>query len=99
MSGYDGTENLVEESQDWWSRNATYGMGIGGWNGSWNHPSHNQQPQIDFQNENLVAVPQPPPPGPDVGPGQSQIPLGIPIDRPPSDLNGDTGFRDGWQSL
>ncbi|KAJ5340762.1 hypothetical protein N7541_009886 [Penicillium brevicompactum] len=83
VSGYDGTENLVEESQDWWSRNATYGMGIGGWNGSWNHPSHNQQPQIDFQNENLVAVPQPPPPGPDVGPGQSQIPLGIPIDRPP----------------
>lgn len=101
VSGYDGTENLVEESQDWWSRNATYGMGIGGWNGSWNHPSPNQQPQINFQNDNLVAVPQPQPqppaPAPNVRPEHSQIPLGVPIAHSPSDPNGDTGFRDGWQ--
>ncbi|KAJ5492266.1 hypothetical protein N7453_010363 [Penicillium expansum] len=37
VSGYDGTENLVEESQDWWSRNASaYGIGMDGWSGTWN---------------------------------------------------------------
>ncbi|CAG7918984.1 unnamed protein product [Penicillium olsonii] len=88
VSGYDGTENLVEESQDWWSRNATYGMGIGGWNGSWNTASPNPQPQIEFQNENLVAVAQPPTPGPDNG---------IPITRPHLAPDGNPPFRDGWQ--
>ncbi|CAG8124276.1 unnamed protein product [Penicillium salamii] len=97
VSGYDGTENLVEESQDWWSRNATYGMGIGGWNGSWNPAPPNPQPHIGFQTENLVAVPQPPVPGPDTGPEQPQTPVDIPIARPPLAPDGNPTFRDGWQ--
>lgn len=48
VSGLDATENLVEESQDWWSRNAAVlGLGMEGWSGPWNpevpsHPSHLQ---------------------------------------------------------
>lgn len=46
VSTLDPTENLVEESQDWWSRNAAaLGLGMEGWNGPFSpevagHPSH-----------------------------------------------------------
>lgn len=48
VSALDATENLVEESQDWWSRNAaTLGLSMEGWSGPWSpevpgHPSHLQ---------------------------------------------------------
>lgn len=48
VSALDATENLVEESQDWWSRNAAaLGLGMEGWSGPWSpevpgHPSHLQ---------------------------------------------------------
>ncbi|OQD81524.1 hypothetical protein PENANT_c027G02490 [Penicillium antarcticum] len=44
VSGYDGTENLVEESHDWWSRNAAIynNMGVDGWGGAWSSPGQVQ---------------------------------------------------------
>ncbi|KAJ9493182.1 hypothetical protein VN97_g79 [Penicillium thymicola] len=60
VSGYDGTENLVEESQDWWSRNANaYGIGMDGWSGTWNTPPQNQPSLIQYQDGNLMSVAQP----------------------------------------
>ena len=38
VSGFDGTENLVEESHDWWNRNAAVALGVGStenWGGGW----------------------------------------------------------------
>lgn len=96
VSGYDGTENLVEESRDWWSRNATYGIGISNWSGAWNSVPPNPQPHIPFQNDNLISVPQPAP-GSDTVPEQPQIPLGIPLVRPPSDPSDTLRYGHGWQ--
>lgn len=59
ISGMDGTENLVEESQDWWSPNATtMGLNIEGWSAPWspempNHPSH-----LPFGNGHLMPIGQ-----------------------------------------
>ncbi|CAG8298642.1 unnamed protein product [Penicillium nalgiovense] len=63
VSGYDGTENLVEESQDWWSRNANaYGIGMDGWSGTWNAPQ-NQHSLMQYQAGNLMSVARPSSPG------------------------------------
>ena len=99
VSGYDGTENLVEESQDWWSRNAAYGMGMGNWSGAWNGAPPNPQPHIQYQNGNLVSVAQPPGPAPGPGPDpeQPQIPVGMPAVGSPSDPNDTPGYGDRWQ--
>ncbi|CAG8909203.1 unnamed protein product [Penicillium egyptiacum] len=60
VSGYDGTENLVEESQDWWSRNANaYGLGMDGWSGAWNATPQNQHSLIQYQESNLMPVARP----------------------------------------
>jgi hypothetical protein len=65
VSGYDGTENLVEESQDWWSRNAALynSLGMDGWGGGWSSPGQSQAPaqtqaeahssQMHYQNGNV----------------------------------------------
>jgi hypothetical protein len=97
VSGYDGTENLVEESQDWWSRNANaaYDMGMGNWNGAWNSPSPNPQPHIRYQNGGLISVAQPP--GLGLGPEQPRISVGMPAVGSPSDPTASPGYGDGWQ--
>ncbi|KAJ5266170.1 hypothetical protein N7524_007188 [Penicillium chrysogenum] len=60
VSGYDGTENLVEESQDWWSRNANaYGIGMDGWSGTWNATPQNQHSLMQYQDSNLMSVARP----------------------------------------
>lgn len=43
VSGFDGTDHLVEESQDWWNRNAAVALGLGtpgveNWGVVWNTP-------------------------------------------------------------
>jgi hypothetical protein len=64
VSGYDGTENLVEESQDWWSRNANaYGIGMDGWSGTWNATPQNQHSLMQYQDGNLMSVARPSSPG------------------------------------
>lgn len=48
ITGFDPAENLVEESQDWWSRNpTTLNLGIENWDG-W-HPGMAGQPSGGFR--------------------------------------------------
>ncbi|CAI7627405.1 unnamed protein product [Penicillium viridicatum] len=90
VSGYDGTENLVEESQDWWSRNANaYGIGMDGWSGTWNTPQ-NQPSLIQYQDGNLMSVAQPSSSGDE----QPQAPGGTSTVGPPDDK---TRYRDSWK--
>jgi hypothetical protein len=75
VSGYDGTENLVEESQDWWSRNAAVynSMSMDGWDGAWTSPSQGQgqgqgrSAQSPYRNGNVGPVRLPSGPGPRPG--------------------------------
>ncbi|KAJ5607392.1 hypothetical protein N7537_004011 [Penicillium hordei] len=91
VSGYDGTENLVEESQDWWSRNANaYGIGMDGWSGTWNTPPQNQPSLIQYQDGNLMSVAQPSSSSDE----QPQAPRGISTVGSPDDT---TGYGDRWK--
>ncbi|KAF4764831.1 hypothetical protein HAV15_003145 [Penicillium sp. str.  len=100
VSGYDGTENLVEESQDWWSRNANaYGIGMDGWSGSgtWNTPPPNQPSLIQYQDGNLMSVAHPSSPGDE----QPQAPRGVSAVGSPDDKTGygdRIGGNNAWTS-
>lgn len=79
VSGYGGTENLVEESQDWWTRNATtMGIGVENW-GPWTPDISTPTPHLQYGNNhaNLMNMPSQPsaPTGPE---NQPQVTLGMP---------------------
>ncbi|KAK4870575.1 hypothetical protein LT330_004923 [Penicillium expansum] len=94
VSGYDGTENLVEESQDWWSRNASaYGIGMDGWSGTWNATPQSQPSLIQYQDGNLMSVAQPPSSGDE----QPQAPGGMSTVGSPLDTDDTTGYGDRWK--
>lgn len=84
-SGFDVTEYLVEESQDWWTRNAaTMDLGMENWSASWNpemthHPSH-----LPF-NTNVPLMPMAQPSAPAAASDlQPQAHLGMPGTNPPA---------------
>ncbi|KAJ5120652.1 uncharacterized protein N7515_010040 [Penicillium bovifimosum] len=93
VSGYDGTENLVGESQDWWSRNASaYGIGLDQWNGAWNAPSQDQPPLIQYNNGGLLSVARPSTSGAEQPRAQAEMSTGSPFD--PNDT---PGYADRWE--
>jgi hypothetical protein len=100
VSGYDGTDNLVEESQDWWSRNAAVynGMGMDGWGGAWNSPGQGrgqgQSAQIHYPNGNVGPVHQPSGPGPRPE-QQSRVSVSISAVGSPVDSK-TPGYEDRW---
>jgi hypothetical protein len=80
LTGFDGSENLVEESHDWWSRdpNALLSMGAGNWeqrlNPSFTAPASNMR----YDNTSLNTGQTP---GADRTSGASQAytyPVGVP---------------------
>jgi hypothetical protein len=94
VSGYDGTENLVEESQDWWSRNASaYAIGMDQWNGSWNASPQGQPPLIQYQNGSLLSVAHPSTPGAE----QPRAQAGMSTVGSPSDPNDTPGYDERWK--
>ncbi|CAI7664835.1 unnamed protein product [Penicillium glandicola] len=94
VSGYDGTENLVEESQDWWSRNASaYSIGMDGWSGTWNPTPQNQPSLTQYQDGNLMSVARPSGSGDE----QPQASGGMSPAGSPLDPDGTTGYRDRWK--
>ena len=100
VSGYDGTDNLVEESQDWWSRNvAVYNsMGMDGWGGAWNSPGQGQgqgqSAQIHYRNGNVGPVHQPSVPGPRPE-QQSRVSVSVSALESPVDSKS-PGYEDRW---
>ncbi|KAJ6078973.1 hypothetical protein N7467_008726 [Penicillium canescens] len=100
VSGYDGTDNLVEESQDWWSRNAAVynGMGMDGWGGAWNSPGqgqgHGQSAQIHYRDGNVGPVHQLSGPGPRPE-QQSRVSVSMSAVGSPVDSK-TPGYEDRW---
>lgn len=93
VSGYDGTENLVEESQDWWSRNPpAYGIGMDNWSGTWDATPQNQPPLIQYHDGNIVPVAHPSTSGPE----QPGIQVGMSTLGTPSDPSDSPGYGDSW---
>ncbi|KAJ6139626.1 hypothetical protein N7471_006112 [Penicillium samsonianum] len=88
------SENLVEESQDWWSRNANaYGIGMDGWSGTWNTTPQNQPSIIQYQDRNLMSVAQPP----STGDEQPQAPGRMSTVGSSLDPDDTTGYGDRWK--
>ncbi|KAJ5527242.1 transcriptional regulator family: Fungal Specific TF [Penicillium frequentans] len=55
VSGFDGTDHLVEESHDWWNRNAAVALGLGtpgveNWGVGWNTPIPGQSAHMSYDN-------------------------------------------------
>lgn len=75
---FSGTENLVEESQNWWTRNAALGIGMEDWTGGWSpdvsaHPAH-----LQFGNTPTPLMPVSQHPSPSASEPQPQVTVGIP---------------------
>ncbi|KAI9370599.1 fungal-specific transcription factor domain-containing protein [Aspergillus egyptiacus] len=57
MTVFDASENLVEESQDWWSRHVnSLHLGIDNWPQNWNNNLATTSPDWRF-NDNLTNIP------------------------------------------
>lgn len=75
MTGFDPAESLVEESQDWWSRNpTTLNLGVEHWDG-WQHGMPGTPNDLRYQGNMPTS-------GVNNGPGISQ-PLRFPVSVPP----------------
>lgn len=84
MTGFDPSENLVEESQDWWSRNpTTLNLGIENWEGWQHNPSISAGPPMQVPTPDLhyggdipaASVNNSPAP-------KMQQPMGLPVGVP-----------------
>lgn len=62
VSGFDGTDHLVEESHDWWNRNAAVALGLGtpgveNWGIGWNTTIPGQSPHMSYdKNGHLMPM-------------------------------------------
>ncbi|KAJ5713314.1 uncharacterized protein N7483_010495 [Penicillium malachiteum] len=59
-SGFEGADNLVEESHDWWNRNAAAALGIGAgenWGAAWNPDLPGQPAHLSYDsNGHLIPM-------------------------------------------
>lgn len=53
VSGFEGTEHLVEESQDWWLRNA---IGVENWPGPWSPEMSAPTPAMQYDGNHAYAM-------------------------------------------
>ncbi|KAJ5098469.1 Transcription factor [Penicillium argentinense] len=99
MSGFGGPENLVEESQDWWTRNAAaMGMGVESWGGPWSPDISNPPPHLQYNNNHAGLMAMSSHPSPSVGTGsedQPQVPVGMPHAGRPQE-NGHVKYECQW---
>ena len=99
VSAFDGTENLVEQSHDWWSRNATsLGLGMENWGGPWSPDISN--PRLRYENNPSQFMPmgQHPSPGSvSVSEYQSHVGMPMPNMNSPAESHGTPGFEERWQ--
>ncbi|KAL3464205.1 fungal-specific transcription factor domain-containing protein [Aspergillus heterothallicus] len=67
---FDASENLVEESQDWWSRDVGLNLGNEDWAQGWNHGLPNTSPDWRYDS-NAPSIPSTSGPDPNFRPSQS----------------------------
>ncbi|KAJ5370830.1 Nitrogen assimilation transcription factor nirA [Penicillium cataractarum] len=53
VSGFEGAEHLVEESQDWWSRNS---IGVENWAGPWSPEVSAPTPAMQYEGNHAYAM-------------------------------------------
>ncbi|KAJ5152348.1 Transcription factor [Penicillium capsulatum] len=54
---FDQTENLVDEGQNWWTRNAALGIGIDDWAGGWSPEMSTPSSQLQYESTVTPLVP------------------------------------------
>lgn len=76
VPGMEGIQNLVEESQNWWTSNAaTIGLGMENWNASWSSEMPHHPSQLPFDtNAPLMSM------------GEQPGPAAAPDSQPPAHL-------------
>jgi len=96
VSGF-GTGNLVEHSQDWWSREAAaLGLGMENWGGPWSPDMSNPRLQYEDDHSHFMSTGQHPSPG-SVAEYQPQAAMSMPNMSSPAESQGTPGFDDRWQ--
>ncbi|KAJ6102571.1 hypothetical protein N7486_004998 [Penicillium sp. IBT 16267x] len=83
VSGFDGTDHLVEESHDWWNRNAAAALGLGtpgveNWGVGWNSTITGQSPHIPYDNNGHLMPMAHQHPSPAVADQEAQVTGGLP---------------------
>lgn len=98
VSKFDGSKNLVEESQDWWSRNAAaLGIGMENWGGPWSPDLPNQPPHLPYggSHSHLLSMGEHPGPA-SVPENQPQVAGGMPCTDSAA-ANNTPGYNDRWK--
>ncbi|KAJ5160004.1 transcriptional regulator family: Fungal Specific TF [Penicillium canariense] len=95
VSGFEGTEHLVEESQDWWSRGSA--IGIENWAGPWSPEMPTPPPHIHYDGNHGYAMAMAQHPDPlSVPEHQPQVTVGMPNSCPTAE-NSTSGFDYQWK--
>lgn len=93
VTGFEGTENLVEESQDWWSRHA---LGVENWAGPWS-PEMPTPPSLQYEgNHGYGMAMAQQPTSSSISGRQPQATVAMP-NRGPIVENATSGFDDPWK--
>ncbi|KAJ5279418.1 transcriptional regulator family: Fungal Specific TF [Penicillium angulare] len=98
-SGLDTTEHLVEESHDWWNKNAAVALGIGGaenWGAAWGPNIPAQSPPLSYGNSGQLMSMSAHQSGSAGAENSPQVSGGIP-GMPPAAENGTTGYDEQWK--
>jgi hypothetical protein len=94
VSGYDGTEHLVEESQDWWSHNA---IGVENWSGPWTPEISTPTPALQYEGNHAYAMAMAQQPSSSsVSARQPPVTVGMPNIRPVAE-NTSSGYDEPWK--
>ncbi|KAL2821600.1 fungal-specific transcription factor domain-containing protein [Aspergillus granulosus] len=87
MTAFDASEHLVEESQDWWSRDVGLNLGNEDWAQGWNNSLPNTSPDWRYES-NIPSIPSTSGPDPSFRrPQSARILTGIPPNLAGSNQN------------
>lgn len=95
VSGFETTQHLVEESQDWWSRNT---LGVEHWPGPWSPEISSPPPPLQYEGNHAyaMAMAQQQSGSSPVSGRQPQATVGVPNIRPVAE-NSPSGYDEPWK--